>query len=156
GGILDAGDADARAEPRGLDPERAAQRGAALAPAVIADRDEIDLRQPRLGEDPPQGQLVHADGGGEGVGADVRGGEPAEQALGASVLAEGPVQGGKGDVGPEQAAAGSQRQRVAAAGPLPLTGDEDARDLMAALLQSAGHRLSGAQRDLVLRGAAAG
>ena len=40
---LDPADADAGAEPRGLHPERQAHRRAALAPALLAGRDELDL-----------------------------------------------------------------------------------------------------------------
>ena len=100
---LDPADADARAEARGLDPERQAHRLAALAPARLAGGDELDLRQARLGEESLQRQLVHADRRGEDVGADVGEVEPLEQALDAAVLAEGAVQGGEGGVGAEQA-----------------------------------------------------
>jgi hypothetical protein len=60
------------------------------------------------GEEPLQRQLVHADRGGEDVGADVGHVEPLEQPLDAAVLAEGAVQGREDRVGAEQAAAGTQ------------------------------------------------
>ena len=54
------------------------------------------------GEEPLQGQLVHADRRGEHVGADVGDVEPLQQPLDAAVLAEGAVQGREDGVGAEQ------------------------------------------------------
>ena len=154
--VLDPGDPDARAEARGLDPERRAEAGAALAPALLADRGELDLGNAAVGEEPLQRQLVHADRRGEDVGADVGQVEPLEQPLGAAVLAERAVQGGEGDVGAEQAVARAQLDRPAVAEPAALAGDGHPQRLMARLLEAAGDGLPGAQRDIVLGGTAAG
>jgi hypothetical protein len=91
--ILDPADADTGAEARGLDPERQPHLLTALAPTRLADGDELDLRQAGLGEEALQRQLVHADGRGEHVGADVGDVQPLQHPLHAAVLAEGPVQG---------------------------------------------------------------
>ena len=119
--LLDPADADARAQPRGLHPERQAQRLAALAPARASPTaTKSTCGTPLLGEEPLQGQLVHADRRGEHVGADVGDVEPLEQALDAAVLAEGPVQGREDGVGAEQAARRGQLDRLAVAAPAPV------------------------------------
>ena len=124
--------------------------GAALAPALLPHRDEIDLGQAAVGEQPLQGQLVHADRRGEDVGADVGDVEPLEQALDAAVLAERPVQRREGDVGPQQAAAGRQGDGLPVAGPGAVAGDRHPQRLVARRLEAVGDCLPGAKRDVVL------
>ena len=149
-GSGDLADPDAGAESRGLDPERRAHLGTALAPARLARVDEIDLGNAGLGEEALQGQLVHAGRRGEHVGADVGNVQPLEQALDAAVLAEGTVQGREGDVGAEQALAGDELDRGTLAAPGALAGDRHRQCLVPCLLEAAGDGLSGAQRDVVL------
>ena len=151
---LDPADADAGAESRGLDPERRPHRLAALAPARLPRGGEIDLRQAGLGEEPLQGQLVHADRRGEHVGADVGEVEPLEYALHAAVLAEGAVQSGEGDLGAVQSLSRHQRHRRALDAPGPGVRDRHLDRLVPGPLQPPRHRLSRAQRDVVLGGAA--
>ena len=114
---LDPGDADARADPRGLDPERQPQlarsaRASPSSPTAANSTWGIAAR----GEEPLQGQLVHADRRGEHVGADVGDVEPLQQPLDAAVLAEGAVQGREDGVGAEQAA---RRGSASTAAPSP-------------------------------------
>ena len=154
--VLDAGDADAGAQPRGLHPERQPELLAAPPPVVALDRGELDLGDAAGGEEPLQGQLVHADRRGEDVGADVGDVEPLEQALDAAVLAEGAVQGREDDVGAEQAGGRGQLDRCRR---------RDSSRRRGAIVTSTaswpaarrprGDRGARAQRDVVLGGAAA-
>src|SRR5690606_20008087 len=81
--------------------------------------------------------------------------EPLEQPLDAAVLAEGAVQGGEDGVGAEQPAAGDQLDRAAAGAPAALAADPHLDHLVPGVAEAPRHRRAGAQRDLVLGGAAA-
>ena len=154
---LDPADADARAHPRGLHPERQPELGAALAPARFADRDELDLRDPLLGEEPLQRQLVHADRRGEHVGADVGEVEPLQQPLDrCRPRRRRRAAPGRPTSAPSRPPPGTSSTPAAAADPAPSRPIRTSTHLVPGLPQPAQHRGARAQRDVVLGGAPAG
>ena len=105
-GLLDLGDADARAEVGRLDEERQGQGPADAAedlagvrpPFRFADGERGDDGQPAVAEDRLGQDLVHAQRRAEDAGPDVGDAGHLEQALDRPVLAEGAVENGKVDV----------------------------------------------------------
>ena len=99
-GGLDAADADARAQVRGLDEAGEAEPGgdqprnrAGVAPPLVSpDQQVLHHRQPVGPEDVLHRRLVHADGRGEDARARVRQARQLEEALDGPVLALGAME----------------------------------------------------------------
>ncbi len=85
-------DPNARSEPRGLHPDRLAEAGGDLPPALLAGPAEVDLRHAMTREQILEDELVHADRGGLDVRARVGDVEHLEKPLDAAVLTAGAVQ----------------------------------------------------------------
>ena len=113
----------------GLHEHRAARaaRGAAPAPSPATGAQRTARRSRPAGTAADAHQLfeedlVEAHGRGRDAGADVGDVERLEHPLDGAVLAEGTVEDGEGDVGPEQPVAGRRAQQLALAAPLARRG----------------------------------
>ena len=155
---VDARDPHRRAQPRRLDPARVADRGRVGQRHArrAVERPVGHLRQAGAAHDVLEDDLVHAQRAGQHARADVGDVEQLEQPLHGAVLAEGPVQGREDRVGPEQPAAGAQRDLLALARPAAVARQLHPRDVVARRGQPLAHRGGRAQRDVVLGRSAAG
>src|SRR5581483_6216138 len=156
-------DADARAEPCGLDEHRVPERVARLG--AEAEGDVLRHRDPLVAEHALEDVLVHAERRGEHAGADVRDPGELEQPLHRPVLAERPVQHRKDDIDagelrrdllPRQPLSRNESLRTAGAElPPPLAVDLDREDVVAGRLERRDDARRGGARDRVLARAAA-
>src|SRR5690606_4823723 len=85
---VDPADADARAKPRGLDPERHTHRLSLLAPTLLTGLNEVDLGQAVEGEDSLQRELVQAERRSTHIGAHVWNPDRHKGPLNAAVCSE--------------------------------------------------------------------
>jgi hypothetical protein len=138
GGRRRLADPDARAQRHRLDEDGQVQTGqlaqdrvALGAPARVVHTGVIDLWQPGLGHQLLEDELVHADGRGQHPGAHVGDVQALQKPLDRPVLPVGPVEDRKGDVGTQQAVAGSQLDLRSVPAPAPVAGDGHVQDLVA-------------------------
>ena len=148
---VDLRDPNRRAEPRRLDEQRQAQALELARVLAVAQRHVLHLRQPGLGHQALERDLVHAERRGKARPRPRR----ARRRVSSSPWTvpsspNGPVERREDHVGPEQPVAGFDRHRLAAARPAPLAGDLDRHRLVPGWLEPLEHRGRRGQRDLVL------
>ena len=158
--VAGADDPDRRSEPRRLDEHGQAERAQvrehelALGRELLgADRPVADLRQPGVGHQLLEHDLVHAQRRGQHAGADVGHVEALEQPLHGAVLAERSVQDREHDVDAVEPAPRLDRDGGAVAAPDAVAADLDRDRHVTGLLEPRPDRRRGGERYLVLGGA---
>jgi hypothetical protein len=167
-------DPDRRAEPRGLDEDRIAER--VLRSSSVPKRDVAGDRDSLVAHHRLEEVLVHAEGGGGDAGADVRDTGHLEHALERAVLPERAVQDRQDDLDlPERRSDLARRGRngrlwtirscrrcfqpwaqsladvAGRESPAAVTADLDRHDLVALRIERLQHGLRGGERDRVFR-----